>query len=54
MSARSGAGSANAFVTTGIEAGGTLLVPGVSSGVRFFECLIHPWMRTTVHIRGGR
>jgi hypothetical protein len=43
-----------AFVTTGIEAGDTLLVPGVASGVRRFECLIHPWMRTTVHIRGGR
>jgi hypothetical protein len=31
-----------------VPAGGTLPVAGLTPGVHRFECLIHPWMRTTV------
>jgi hypothetical protein len=37
-----------AFPATLVPAGGTLDVAGLSPGVHRFECLIHPWMRTTV------
>ena len=36
------------FVVPGAE---TTEVAGLSPGVHRFECLIHPWMRTTVTIR---
>jgi plastocyanin len=40
-----------AFVTTGIDSGGTLDVAALGPGVHKFECLIHPWMHTTVTVR---
>jgi hypothetical protein len=36
-----------------IDAGESLSVAGLSSGTHFFECLIHPWMRTVVEQQGG-
>jgi hypothetical protein len=36
------------FATTGIAPGGELEGAPLSSGTHRFECLIHPWMRTTV------
>src|SRR5207244_1651580 len=42
-----------AFITTGVPAGGSLTVTGLAPGVHRFECLIHPWMRTTVTARSG-
>ena len=36
------------FATTGIAPGGELEGPALPSGTHRFECLIHPWMRTTV------
>jgi plastocyanin len=36
------------FATTGIAPGGELEGAALSSGTHRFECLIHPWMRTTV------
>jgi plastocyanin len=39
-----------AFVTSGIDPRGTLKVAGLSPGVHRFECLIHPWMHTTVTV----
>jgi plastocyanin len=45
------------FGSTAVPAGGSLTVPGLTPGVHRFECLIHPWMRTTVTVgnngRGG-
>jgi plastocyanin len=35
------------FAATAVPAGGTLTVT-LAPGVHRFECLIHPWMRTTV------
>ncbi len=40
-----------AFVTTGVPAGGHLDVTGLGRGVHRFQCLIHPWMRSTITIR---
>lgn len=34
-----------------LDAGGTVDVTGLSPGTHFFQCLIHPWMRTTVEVR---
>ena len=39
------------FDRTLIEQGATLEVTGLTPGVHLFECLIHPWMRTTVTVR---
>lgn len=39
------------FATTGIAPGGELEGAPLSSGTHLFECLIHPWMRTTVVVR---
>ena len=39
------------FATTGVPAGGTSTVPTLSQGTHLFECMIHPWMRTTVVVR---
>ena len=36
------------FATTGIAPGGELEGAPLSSGTHRFECLIHPWMRSTV------
>jgi len=38
------------FATTGIAPGGELEGAPLSSGTHRFECLIHPWMRTTVAV----
>jgi len=42
-----------AFVTSGMAPGGTLTIAGLSVGVHKFQCLIHPWMHTTVTVRAG-
>jgi plastocyanin len=36
------------FATTGIAPGGELETEALPSGTHRFECLIHPWMRSTV------
>jgi plastocyanin len=38
------------FGTTGIAPGGELEGAPLSTGTHLFECLIHPWMRTTVTV----
>lgn len=38
------------FGSTLVEQGDTLPVTGLAPGVHRFECLIHPWMRTTVTV----
>ena len=40
------------FATTGVAPGDELETRPLPSGVHRFECLIHPWMRTTVTVRG--
>ena len=40
------------FATTGVAPGDEVETPPLDSGVHRFECLIHPWMRTTVTVRG--
>ena len=39
------------FATTGIAPGGELEGAALSSGTHLFECLIHPWMRSTVVVQ---
>jgi plastocyanin len=39
-----------AFFDTFVPAGGTLPTDSLSAGIHRFECLIHPWMRTTVNV----
>jgi plastocyanin len=39
-----------ALPATLVPAGATTTVAGLSPGTHLFECLIHPWMRTTVHV----
>jgi plastocyanin len=39
-----------AFGATVVPAGGTLTSGPLAPGVHRFECLIHPWMRTTVEV----
>jgi hypothetical protein len=36
-----------------IDAGDSLSVAGLPAGTHFFECLIHPWMRTVVEQQAG-
>jgi plastocyanin len=36
------------FVETGIAPGEELEIPNLTTGTHLFECLIHPWMRTTL------
>ena len=36
------------FATTGVPAGGTRTAPTLPVGVHKFQCMVHPWMRTTV------
>ena len=38
------------FATTGAVPGGEVEVGPLSTGVHRFECLIHPWMRSTVTV----
>ena len=38
------------FASTGVAPGGELEGAPLGSGVHLFECLIHPWMRTTVTV----
>ena len=40
-----------AFLTSGIDAGGTLNVDDLDRGTHKFQCLIHPWMRQDVTVR---
>lgn len=40
-----------AFITSGIARDQTLTVPALAKGTHRFECLIHPWMKTTVTAR---
>ena len=37
-----------AFAATAIPPGGTSTTSALTPGIHRFECLIHPWMRTTV------
>lgn len=39
-----------AFGATVVRAGGTLTTGPLAPGIHRFECLIHPWMRTTVEV----
>jgi hypothetical protein len=39
------------FASTGITPGGELEGTALASGTHLFQCLIHPWMRTTVDIQ---
>ena len=39
------------FASTGIAPGGELEGTPLSSGTHLFECLIHPWMRSTVVVQ---
>ena len=38
------------FTRTLVKEGDTLPVAGLAPGVHHFQCLIHPWMRTTVTV----
>jgi len=38
------------FVTTGAAPGGTVVTGPLAAGTHRFQCLIHPWMRTTVEV----
>jgi len=40
------------FATTGVAPGGELEGAPLAAGTHRFECLIHPWMRTTVEVSG--
>lgn len=40
-------GDPSLFGTTGVIPGGSLTV-GIGSGANLFQCLIHPWQRTTI------
>jgi plastocyanin len=40
-----------AFLSSGVDAGGNLQVPGLSPGTHEFQCLIHPWMHAVVVVR---
>jgi hypothetical protein len=37
--------------TTGVPAGATLPVANLEPGTHLFQCMIHPWMRSTVEVR---
>lgn len=39
------------FETTGIVPGSGFTIMGLPMGMHHFQCLIHPWMRTTVTVR---
>lgn len=44
-------GVPRAFAATGVPAGESIHVHGLSKGTHKFECLIHPWMRSTVTVK---
>ena len=44
-------GTPRVFFSTGIPPGGKLTVSGLNPGVHRFECLIHPWMHSTITVR---
>jgi plastocyanin len=44
------AGFPGILFTTGAPAGGSVTTGALSAGTHLFECLIHPWMRTTVTV----
>jgi plastocyanin len=39
------------FATTGVPPGGSLTTDQLDAGTHRFQCLIHPWQRTTVRAR---
>jgi len=39
------------FMATGIGPGGTLDVGPLAPGTHLFECMIHPWMRSTITVQ---
>ena len=39
-----------AFAATSVPPGGTVTTKALTPGVHRFECLIHPWMRTTATV----
>jgi hypothetical protein len=39
-----------AFAATAVPPGGTLTTSPLTPGIHRFECLIHPWMRTTAAV----
>jgi hypothetical protein len=41
-----------AFVTSGVPSGQSLDVPHLAPGTHRFQCLIHPWMRSVIEVRG--
>jgi hypothetical protein len=47
-------GPTGILATTGVLPNGlsTLTVAGLTPGVHMFQCMIHPWMRTTVTVDG--
>jgi hypothetical protein len=45
------AADCGALPATAVAPGGSLPVAPLTPGTHRFECLIHPWMRTTVHVR---
>jgi hypothetical protein len=48
---KTAAGVPVAYFTSGIDPGDTLLVATLTPGLHRFQCLIHPWMHTTVVVR---
>ena len=44
------AGVPKVFITDGLFPGRTISVDTSTPGTQLFECLIHPWMRTTVTV----
>ena len=40
-----------AFLTTGVDPGGSSALTGLSVGTHKFMCLIHPWMRLELEVR---
>ena len=44
------AGVPKVFITDGLFPGRTISVDTSKPGTQLFECLIHPWMRTTVTV----
>jgi hypothetical protein len=45
------AGVPRVFITDGLFPGRTIPVDTSTPGTRLFECLVHPWMRTTVTVQ---
>ena len=39
-----------AFAATAVSPGGTVTTKPLTPGIHRFECLVHPWMRTTVTV----